>query len=312
MKRIRKKLIAFLAMLLIGITVVSNIEQPDGELLTVHFIDVGQGDAILLQYEGTNVLVDTGTESQYKNLTNYLRKIGVKQINDLVVTHPDADHMGASDLVIQDYKVSQIYMTKYKNNTNEYKQMIKAIKKYEVKRINVKEGSKIPVGKLKAQVLAADSNAEDSNSSSIVMKLKHGNNSFLFTGDAPAKAENRINKIYDLKVDVLKVAHHGSSYSSPISCIKAESPQFAVISVGKDNRYGHPVETVLKRLNKYSGKVLRTDEDGTIVISSDGTSLKCKTLKTGDIEAIDKLQDIISDLWNNIKEFIEYFKNSLK
>lgn len=301
MKKIRKVSMVLLSILLLAGCNLANAENfqdstqsenpkqsqnsTEQELL-VHFIDVGQGDSILLQYEGENVLIDTGTENQYPNLAGYLEQIGVDAIDQLVVTHPDADHMGGADCVIEDYSVDQIYMTTYKSSSNEYKEMLQAVKDNGVERINVVEGDEIPVGGLNASVLAADSKASDSNASSIVMKLEHGENSFLFTGDAPAKVEDQVMEKYDVDVDVLKVAHHGSDYSSPIAYIKETSPEYAVISVGKDNKYGHPVKTVLSRLEKYSSYIYRTDECGTIIITSTGEKLSCKTSKLGDASTV--------------------------
>lgn len=260
--------------------------------MQVHFIDVGQGDATLIQYGGSNTLIDTGEESEYSQLKAYLKKSKVTTINTLVLTHPDADHMGGADLLMKSFKIKNVYMTKYKSTTMEYKEVIKAISKYKVNTIYVKTGDKIPVGSLNASVLSADSKASDSNSSSIVMLLKHGSKSFLFMGDAPAKLENKIAQKYNVNVDVLKVSHHGSSYSSAISFIKETSPQYSVICVGKDNEYGHPNKNVLNRLIKYSKQVYRTDNDGTVVISSTGTKL-----------TVNKSPTTISDV-NTIQETI--------
>ncbi|MDO5519891.1 MAG: ComEC/Rec2 family competence protein [bacterium] len=248
--------------------------------LTVHFIDVGQGDAILVQYGKNYSLIDTGVEKKYSQLNTYLKKINVKKITNLVVTHPDADHMGGADLVIKNYGVKNVYMTKYTSNTGEYKELIAAIKKYKVKRTNVSRGAKINLGGIKAQVLSADAKASDSNDSSIVLKLVHGKKSFLFTGDISAKLEKQIASQYNVNVDVLKVSHHGSNYSSAVSFIKETSPEYSVLSVGKNNNYGHPDKNVNNRLKKYSKNIVRTDQKGTIVITSNGKKLTYKNVPT--------------------------------
>ena len=265
-----------LLLLLLFICYMLSTSLKEVEDLMVHFIDVGQGDAILLQFKKANVLIDTGIEAEYIQLYTYLSKKSVRKIDTLIVTHPDSDHMGAADYVIRDFSVKKIYMTTYKSKTKEYKEMLRAIKKYKVERINVKEGSTIPVGSLKSMVLSANTKVDKSNDSSIVLLLQHGDNRFLFSSDAPAKVENKIKEKYDIDVDVLKVAHHGSASSSPIAYLKEASPEYSIISVGIDNKYGHPVSSVLKRLNKYGKQTLRTDLCGTIVMASDGNEIACQ------------------------------------
>lgn len=278
-----KKLRKLLSLVMIGIFITAMTTPVTTNAATkmiVHFIDVGQGDAILIQYGKTNTLLDTGAESQYKKLSAYLTKIKVSKIKNLMITHPDSDHMGGADLVIKNYKVSNIYMTKYKNTSNEYKEMTTAISKYRVKRTNVKTGSKIDLGGIKGTVLYSADKADDSNSSSIVMKVAHNKKSFLFTGDITAKIENNLVKKYNVNVDVLKVSHHGSNTASAVSFIKETSPTYSILSVGANNNYGHPTSTVLNRLKKYSSNILRTDKKGTIVITSTGTKLTSKTVAT--------------------------------
>lgn len=279
MKRMRK-LLSIVLISILMITMTAPMEASAATKLMVHYIDVGQGDAILIQYGSKNTLIDTGEEKNYSNLQTYFKKINVKKVHNLIVTHPDSDHIGGADYVIRDYKVSKIYMTKFKSSSNEYKEMIAAIKKYKVERTNVSVGMKINLGGIKATVLHAKNNGKDANESSIVLRLKHNKKSFLFTGDISAKIENQIAEKYNVNVDVLKVAHHGSSYSSAALFVKETSPEYAIISVGRDNNYGHPVKTVLNRLKKYSNKVLRTDINGTIVVTSTGTKLSYKTVAT--------------------------------
>ena len=222
--------------------------------------------------------IEVDKEAFEKALEKSYKK-NVKQIHNLVLTHPDADHCGGADYVMAKYKVKNIYMTTYQSKSNEYKEVLDAIKKYKVKRTNVKKGSTIDIGGIKAKVLSADVKADNPNDSSIVLKVVHNKKSFLFTGDIGAKVENQLVDKSDVNVDVLKVSHHGSDYSSAIRFIKATSPTYSVISVGKNNRYGHPVNTVLKRLEKYSKEILRTDRNGSIVITSTGTKLSYKTEK---------------------------------
>ena len=279
MQKNRKRFWAImLAMfLLVSTTPVMDLSAADSTV-KVHFIDVGQGDATLIQSGSTYTLIDTGKESSYKTLKRYLNNVGVKKLN-LILTHPDSDHIGGADLLVQDFTVKKCYMTKYSSTSMEYKENQKAFKDYKVPVGYAKKGHSISFGGMKGKVLSADEKADDSNSSSICILMKHSKKSFLFTGDAPAKLENKLKDDYDIDVDVLKVSHHGSSSSSPAAYLKEASPDIAVISVGKDNSYGHPTKNVLNRVLKYSKKVYRTDTNGTVVVTSTGSKLSTKVVK---------------------------------
>lgn len=281
-KLLRKVKLIIILLFAINFSVIPSVQSEAASKLKVHFIDVGQGDAILCQYGKSSVLIDSGTEKEYYKLKAYLKKAKISKISSVILTHPDSDHIGAADLVIEDYGVKKVYMTTYKSSSNEYKELLAAISENDVKRINVKKGSKISIGSLKANVLSADVKADNSNDSSIVTLLKFKKQQFLFTGDISASVENTISSQYDLsKVSVLKVAHHGSNYSSPINYLKVISPKISVISVGKSNSYGHPHKFVLRRLKKYSENIYRTDKVGTIVVTTNGSkkSLSVKKIK---------------------------------
>lgn len=245
--------------------------------LSVHMLDIGQGDAILIQVNNQNILIDTGEEKYYDKLNEQLSFFKVSSIDKLVLTHPDSDHIGAADLVIEKYKVKSVYMPRFVNSSREYTELMNAIKAAKLSPIFPEEGDEIPLGSgVTAKVLSVDAE-EDSNGASIVIRLDYYKNSFLFTGDATAKVENTVMEKYDVDVDVLKVSHHGSDSSSPILYLKTVSPQYALISCGIDNNYGHPNKTVIRRLEKYAENILRTDESGTISIKSDGDNLTMTT-----------------------------------
>ena len=164
MKRM-KKLLSIVLISILMLTMTVPMETSAATKLMVHYIDVGQGDAILIQYGSKNTLIDTGEEKNYSQLKTYLKQISVKKVHNLIVTHPDSDHIGGADYVIRDYKVSKIYMTKFKSSSNEYKEMIAAIKKYKVDRTNVTTGMKISLGGIKATVLHAKDSGTDANES---------------------------------------------------------------------------------------------------------------------------------------------------
>lgn len=255
--------------------------------LKVHFIDIGQGNATLIQYQGKNTLVDTGKYSEYEKLTNFLFHKKVKQIHQLIVTHNDSDHMGSAASVIRDYKVATIVRSTFQDNKDTacLNQMEQAIQSQKVKIQWVKTGSKISFGKkIKASVLSPSQMYSDSNENSVVFKLTHGQNSFLFMGDADSKIENYLNQNHKINVDVLQIGHHGSAYSSGILFLSKTSPQYAVISVGANNPYHHPSDIVMKRLPKFAPKIYRTDKNGNVTITSNRTKLKVNT--TGSSKAI--------------------------
>lgn len=256
-------------------------EEPEvttygtGSNMTVTFLDVGQGNATLIEDNGVYTLVDTGLESKYSVVKNYLTKRGITKLTNLVITHPDADHMGGADLVIQDYPIDHFYTTDYSSTTNEYKEMMNAASAKGLSVEYVTAGKTLEVGgSATCTVLSPeDKNYDASNDASVVLKVVNGKNSFLLTGDIPAAVEGSLWQNYDVDVDVLQVAHHGSDYSSAMMFLSKTSPAYAVISVGADNSYGHPSQTVLNRLANFTKNILRTDKNGTIVFQSDGTNL---------------------------------------
>lgn len=250
-------------------------EIPQGEM-TVSFIDIDQGNATLIQLGGVNTLIDTGKEKAYGDLSAYLDNAGVRTIDNFIITHPDSDHMGGADLIIKDYDVKNFYITYYTSTTNEYKEMLREFYAKNLPLNNLYEGDLVEVGEAATcQVLSPAKGAyyDDSNSASVVMMLAFGKERFLLTGDIPSKVEGDIRDKYDIDVDVLQVAHHGSDGSNGVLFLKNASPEYAVISVGEDNSYGHPRKNILNRLNEYAGLTLRTDLNGDIVFKTDGHTI---------------------------------------
>lgn len=250
-------------------------KQSVSDKCVVHFIDVGQGDAALIQVDGTNSLIDTGTSAHYDDLSSYLDEQGVEQIDNMIITHPDADHMGSAYKVIQEYSIENFYTSDAVNKSQAYKKMIKALKDKQLEKQVPEAGDSIDFGTgSKGILLGPIGESRDNNESSLVIRLDYGDNSFLFTGDTTARMENQMNEAYDIDVDVLKASHHGSDTANGIMFIRDASPIYSVISVGADNHYGHPDKNVLRRLETYTSKeVLRTDEMGSIIITSDGEHL---------------------------------------
>lgn len=275
-------LMAALSMLLLAGCNVENIgeepnERKEKAAISVHFLDVGQADSILVKApSGKNMLIDAGNNNDGEKVVSYLKSQGISKIDVLVGTHPHEDHIGGLDNVIKNFDIVNIYMPRVTSSTKTYKDVIEAVKAKNLSINTAKYGVKLDLGDgIDATMLAPIGQSyENLNDYSAVIKLKYGNTSFLFMGDAEKTSENEIlNKGIDLKADVLKVGHHGSDTSTGTSFLDAVNPRYAVISVGANNVYGHPNKSTIDKLNKKGISILRTDKDGTIVLTSDGQNI---------------------------------------
>jgi competence protein ComEC len=254
----------------------SQIPEDTPGLMKVNFIDVGQGDSILVQLpDGRNMLVDAGTRDAGIKVIDYLKKAGIKKIDYLVATHPHEDHIGGMAAVIRGFNVGVIYMPKATHTTKTYIELLETIQSKGLKITAAEAGVKIiDTGGLSVLVLAPNSAAcEDLNNYSVVINLTYGKIGFLLTGDALAQSEKEmLAKGTGLKADVLKVGHHGSYSSSSQGFLDAVNPKYAVISVGAGNDYGYPHDAALRRLSGI--QLYRTDLDGNVVFTTDGVGLR--------------------------------------
>ena len=251
-----------------SITVVT--EELKG--LKVSYIDVGQGDSILVQVDNEAMLIDAGNNSDGNTIINYLKDNNVKELKYVFGTHAHEDHIGAMDDVIKAFDIKHFYMPDVLSDTKTFEDVIDAIDVkqivYEIPSI----GDTYDLGEAKVEVLYVGKDLDNLNNDSIVLMLTYKDVKFLFTGDATKTIEKKLIK-KDIKADVLKVSHHGASSSTNDIFLAAVKPSYAVISVGKDNKYGHPSKKTIKRLNNYKVNILRTDELGTITITSDGSKI---------------------------------------
>lgn len=269
--------------LLLGLFFSSIGNVSAASTVKVHFINVGQGDATLIQAPGEAILIDGGGKGKGPTIVNYLKKNNVKSLTTVISTHPDADHVGGLSYVIDKMKVSKVCAPNVSHTTQAYKDFLLSVKKKKLKITTAKQGVTIPTKSkdvnLKFLAPVKTYSKSDLNNWSAVLSLKHNKKSFLFTGDAENKSEtDMLSKNLISKVDVLKVAHHGSKYSTSAKFLSKALPKYSVISVGK-NSYGHPTSETVNRLKKVKSTVYRTDKSGNIIFTSNGSSLSVKTVK---------------------------------
>lgn len=244
--------------------------------LEVYFIDVGQADSILIRNDSHNMLIDAGNNSDGDKLVNYFKSLGIEKFDYVVGTHPHEDHIGGMDDIINNFDIDNYYMPNKITLTKTFEDVLDALDSRKLKYTIPSIDDEFSLDDASFKVIYAGDETNDINDSSIVLKLTYKNNTFLFTGDATSNVEKiLIDK--DIKSDVLKVAHHGSDYSSTDEFLNKVNPEYAVISVGKDNNYGHPSNDTLKKLNNRSIKLYRTDLNGTIIFTSDGENISVKT-----------------------------------
>jgi competence protein ComEC len=256
----------------------TDYDQVDLDLLSVHFIDVGQGDsALIMAPSGERILIDAGTLDSEDVLLDYLAHYNVTRLDALIISHPDSDHLGSADAVLRECDVDLVVHPGFYKDTPAYSEFLQAV---EAEGCPVLTSSSLVEGQyldlannLTFQVLSAYQEAGDSNSASIVLRVTYGTQDFMFMGDAPSGVEDWVMRHYDIDSEVLKVAHHGSYSSTSQQFLAEVTPQYAVISCGAGNDYGYPHDEVLERLASVGAEVFRTDVSGTIVFQSDGSSI---------------------------------------
>lgn len=300
-----KKFIVIILVMVLSVYMAANIfadpslPKVGQKAMKVHYIDVGQADSILIQSpDGKNILVDAGNVDDYNKVNEYLYAQGVGKLDIAIVTHPHEDHIGSMGKLIEKYKPNEVYVSNVPKSvmSSDEKYIIEKPEKNMESAANANgvviqaayAGMTIPVdSKIKLEVISPVKDKKYSlvNDYSITFKIKYLDTNFLFTGDIEKEAETDIlqryaNDLGYLKVDVLKVAHHGAVSSSNPGFLIAAEPRYAITSVGKNNPFGFPDQVVSKRM-MVLGEYYRTDSNGTIVVTSDGYKIEVKKEKDG-------------------------------
>lgn len=268
-----------LALCLIVIFYTTRDEEtpaPTAGQMEIYGFDVGQGDSTFIRTKEDAILIDGGNNGKGEDVVRYLQKLGIKRLTAVIATHPDADHIGGLDTVLDAFPVDSVYAPRVTHTTETYRDFLLAVKREGVTIKSVKAGLKIPSEAARFTFLAPlTDGTQDLNSWSAVLRVEHGQDRFLFMGDAPIRTEQQLlESNTDVRADVLKLGHHGADTSSSLPFLQAVSPKRALISAGKDNAYRHPRPSVLQELKAERITIDRTDQSGTIQYISTGDGIK--------------------------------------
>lgn len=247
--------------------------------LKITYLDVGQADSILIEENNEYMLIDAGNNEDGPYLVNYFKSLGIEKFEYVIGTHAHEDHIGGMDDIIKNFSIGTFYMPEVLTTTKTFEDVLDALEEKQVAFNSPEIDKSFTFADTTIETLYIDNNSKDLNDSSIVLRLKHGTNTFLFTGDASTKVEKKLLD-KNIQSDVLKVGHHGSRYSTSKAFLDKVNPTYAIISVGENNTYKHPHDEIIKRLENKNIKIYRTDESGSIVAESNGSIITFKTIKT--------------------------------
>lgn len=272
--------------LISGLLIYINKKEVKDGVLTVAFLNIGQGDAIFIESPiGRQVLLDGGPSRSILREISKITPFYDRSIDVMIASHPDTDHIAGLNDILERYKIDLFMEPGVEGDTSIYEELNTRIERLKIKKLEARRGMVVDLGGgaiMEILFPVTDPRGMETNTASIVARLVYGENEFLLTGDSPKNIEEYLVSLecercpLTLKADVLKAGHHGSKTSTSDSFVQTVSPDFAVISAGKDNRYGHPHQEVLNILAKNKVKILRTDRDGRIIFESDGVGLKIK------------------------------------
>lgn len=251
------------------------VNKPADGKMYVNFVDVGQGDCTLITCNGKSILVDVGETGESQTVINYIKNQGIEKLDCVIGTHPHSDHIGCMGYVLNEFDVGDVIVPEIPDKivptTTCYEKFLEAVEKKAENAYFAEVGDTYTYGDMTFQIYAPVKDYDDLNNMSVVVKVTYGSTSVMLTGDAEKKSESDILKNnYDYSADIIKLGHHGSSTSSSAKWMDAVNPQYAVISCGKNNDYGHPHKETVKMLKKRNIEYFRTDLLGDIVFESDG------------------------------------------
>ena len=263
-----------------GLPVTETFKETENtNTLDITYLDVGQADAILIQNEGHNMLIDAGNNEDGPLLVQYFKEQNMTKFDYLIATHPHEDHIGGMDDIIKNFDIEKIYMPNVTTTTKTFLDVLNAMEEkimtFDVPNI----GQNFALGHTLFQVMYTGSDKKNLNNSSIILKANFKNTSYLFTGDATSEVEKKILS-KDIKATVLKVGHHGSKYSTTTEFLNKVNPKYAIISVGKNNSYNHPNQITIDKLTKKNIEIHRTDQEGSIFLKSDGKTINITSKQT--------------------------------
>lgn len=242
------------------------------QVMKVHFINVGQGDSIFIQTpDEKNILIDGGPPKSGKKVVRYLKKQYVEKIDLLIATHPDIDHIGGLKTILKSIPVKKVMDIGKVHPTKSFMGYMYQLFKQKIPLRIAEEGTKLDMFKaIDMRILNAYNSGENNNEASIVLQLSYGDIDFLLMGDVGKKEEKHLLESYNLQADIIKIGHHGSKTSTSLSFLEAIHPEVAVITYSKENKYGHPVDSVIRNLHTIQADIFSTAVYGDVVVETDG------------------------------------------
>lgn len=256
---------------------VNNIVTTD---LQIYYFDVGQADSTLIINNGHSMLIDAGNNEDGEKLVTYIKEeLNITTIDYVVGTHPHEDHIGGLDDIINNFNIKEVYLPEAMTTTKTFEDVLDAIANKELSITVPTISETFKLGEADFEVIYTGTGEKDLNEASIILRMIFGNKTYLFTGDTTEEVEETILNS-NIDIDVLKVAHHGSKYSSSEEFLNIATPEYAIISAGEGNSYGHPEPETLTRLKKHTNNIYITKDLGTILLTSDGKTITITTLNT--------------------------------